>query len=282
MNKLSDCYKMQNSVEIPCVGFGTWKALKKDAVDSVKCAIETGYRHIDTASAYENEQFVGSAIKESGIKREDLFVTTKLWNADQGYDTTIAAFKKSLSKLGLSYIDLYLIHWPIPKAHKHDWKDVIPPTWKAFEKLYEDGLIRSIGVSNFLPHHMDHLLKTAKVVPMVNQIEFHPGYMQKQAVEYCKDKGIIVEAWSPMGGGDMFKVAFLKDMAQKYGCDIAGLCIRWCLQHDVLPLPKSVTPARIKSNADVFNFEISKEDMNLIDAMPNCGDSGLYPDDFIF
>lgn len=272
MNKLTDTFKLHNGVEIPCVGFGTWQTKDGEtAVNSVVTAIEAGYRHIDTAAAYGNEGSVGEAIIKSGINRKELFVTSKLWNTERGYDTTLKAFDVTMEKLQLDYLDLYLIHWPANAKNYADWKEINGGTWRAMEELYKAGRIRSIGVSNFKSHHLDALLEAAEIVPMVNQIEYHPGQMRKEDSLYCKEHNILVEAYSPLGTGRMLENEQLIEIAGKYGVSAAQLCIRWCLQNGVLPLPKSVTPSRIIENSKVFGFEISDEDMNTINAMPDFG-----------
>lgn len=276
MKSLTDSYKLSNGVEIPCIGFGTWQTPEGNVtVDSVKSALKAGYRHIDTAAAYGNEEGVGKAVKESGLDRKDVFVTSKLWNTDRGYDKTLKAFDTSLKKLGMDYLDLYLIHWP---SNKEDGEQVNYETWKAFEELYDAGKIRAIGVSNFLQHHLEALMTKAKVTPMVNQIEFHPGFMQEETVKFCQSKDILIEAWSPLGTGKMLKNEQLMEIAAKYNRSVAQLCIRWCLQNKTLPLPKSVTPERIVENGKVFDFEISDEDMKKINSLPYIGGSGLNPD----
>lgn len=278
MNKITDCFKLSNGYEIPCIGFGTWQTPDGEtAVNSVKEAIRLGYRHIDTAFIYKNEKSVGQAIKESGVKREDLFITSKVWNTERGYDTTIKAFENTISDLGVDYLDLYLIHWPASSSRFDNWEELNSETWRALVDLYKEGRIKSIGVSNFMPHHLKALMEF-DVIPMVNQIEFHPGQMQEETVEFCKKHNILVEGWSPLGTGRMLDNETLKGIASKYNKSVAQLCIRWCLQNDVLPLPKSVTPSRIEENANVFDFEISKEDMDTINSMEYFGGSGIHPD----
>lgn len=274
---------LANGYKIPVVGFGTWQTPYGDtAVNAVKTAIEYGYTHIDGAAVYDNEKSVGIGIKESGIARENLFITSKLWNTERGYETTIAAFEKTLSDLQVDYLDLYLIHWPANKKQFDNWKELNAETWRAFEDLYKQGNVKAIGVSNFLTHHLEALMETAKITPMVNQIEFHPGYMQKDTLDFCKANNICVEAWSPLGTGRMLSNETLNEIAAKYNKSTAQLCIRWCMQNGTVPLPKSVTPARIAENLDVFDFEISGEDMERINAMEYFGGSGSYPDEVDF
>lgn len=276
-------FVLNNGVEIPAIGFGTWQTPRGEvAVESVKYAINCGYRHIDAAAVYGNEVSVGEGIKQSGIDRNDLFVTSKVWNTERGYDSTLRAFDKTLSDLGLDYLDLYLIHWPATEHRFADWKELNLSTWRAMEKLYNDGRVRAIGVSNFLPHHLEALMDSVSIIPSVNQIEFHPGFMQKDCVEFCRKHNILVEAWSPLGTGRMLDNPLLKAIADNYDKSVAQICIRWGLQHGVLPLPKSVTPDRIKENIDVWDFSISDSDMSRIDAMAYCGGSGLNPDKIDF
>lgn len=278
MRKLTDIYELINGVKIPCVGFGTWQAEEGDvAYNAVRRALAAGYRHIDTAAIYRNEESVGRAIKDSGIPREELFVTTKLWNKCRSYELCYSAFERSLGKLGLDYIDLYLIHWPASPAQFDDYNEINLDAWKAMSEIYKSGKIKAIGVSNFLPHHLKALME-CEIKPMVNQIEFHPGYMQTETVEYCKKNGIIVEAWSPLGSGRVLSDERLKKIAEKYGKSVAQICIRWCLQNGVLPLPKSVTESRIIENGKVFDFELSDEDMQAIDNFEEIGFSGFHPD----
>ncbi|MDR1895367.1 MAG: aldo/keto reductase [Prevotellaceae bacterium] len=276
MKSLKDSFKLSNGVDIPCVGFGTWQTPDGQvAVDSVKCAVNAGYRHIDTAAIYGNEKSVGQAVAESGISRNELFVTTKLWNSSRGYDSALSAFNNSLKTLGLEYVDLYLIHWPENKANG---AKVNADTWRAFEKLYKEGVIKAIGVSNFLAHHLKALIDTAEIVPMVNQIEYHPGQLQSETVEFCKAHNIVVEAWGPLGTGRMLTNPQLMEIAKRYSVSVAQLCIKWCLQNEILPLPKSITPQRIIENTKVFNFNITDTDMQFINNMPYIGGSGLNPD----
>ena len=270
--------KLNNGVEIPAIGYGTWQSPDSDVtVNGVKKAVGCGYRHIDAAAVYGNEISVGKGIAECGVPREELFITSKVWNTERGYDSTLAAFEKTIQDLGCEYLDLYLIHWPAAAHMFADWEQINLDTWRAMIELYKSGKIKAIGVSNFKPHHLDALMKT-EVKPMVNQIEFHPGFLQEDTVEYCRRNDILVEAWSPLGTGRMLDNEVLKDIALRNGKSVAQVCIRWCIQHDVLPLPKSVTPERIAENVNVFDFELVEEDMKIINELENFGGSGLDPD----
>ena len=277
-NSLKEAFTLNNGYKIPCVGFGTWQTPDGEtAITAVKEALNAGYKHIDTAAAYKNEASIGKAIKESGINRNELFITSKVWNKDRGYKTTLDAFEKTINDLQIDYLDLYLIHWPASANQFKDWDNINLETWKAMTELYKAGKIKSIGVSNFMPHHLKSLMET-EVKPMVNQIEFHPGFMQEETLKYCAENNILVEAWSPLGTGRMLNNSTLKEIASKYNKSAAQLCIRWCLQNNALPLPKSVTASRIKENTEIFDFAISDDDMKVINAMKYCGGSGLNPD----
>lgn len=280
MKSLKDSYKLRNGVKIPCVGFGTYLTPDGDtAVRAVEEALRVGYRHIDTAAIYKNEKSVGRAIRESGINRNDLFVTSKVWNSDQGFDSTLQAFERTLSDLQLEYLDLYLIHWPVPKGHDHDWKKMNRETWRAMEQLLEEGRVRAIGVSNFKPHHLNALMETAVILPMVDQIEIHPGLNQNDTVGFCKEHDIVVEAWGPLSQGKLFKITDLDELTDRYHKTVAQICLRWHLQRGIIPLPKSVNSSRIAENADIFDFELTPEDMTYISRI-KCASSGLDPDIF--
>lgn len=275
-----DKFVLANGVEIPCIGYGTWQTPSGDvARESVKHALEVGYRHVDTAAIYGNEEDVGAGIIASGINRSDIFLTTKHWISERGYEKTLAAVDESLKRLKTDYIDLYLIHWPCVEKISSDWREINASTWAGFEKAYKDGKIRAIGVSNFLPEHITALEENAEIMPMVNQIEFHPGYYQPENVKWCIEHGMVVEAWSPLGSGAVLKDATLNRLAEKYNVSVAQLCVRFALQSGVLPLPKSVHFERIEQNRDVFNFEISEEDMVAIKTMPPVGYSTYHPNE---
>lgn len=272
-------YTLSNNVSIPELGFGTWQTPNGDvAVSAVKKALEVGYRHIDTAQGYKNEDSVGQAIKESGIPREEIFLTTKLWNENHSYDLVLSSFEESLKKLQTDYIDLFLIHWPNPVKFRDNWQSANAETWRAMEELYQAGKIKAIGVSNFLPHHFEELKKTATIFPMVNQIFLAPGELQKEVVSYCQEHNFLLEAYSPLGTGKIFDVPEMQELSDKYGKTIAQIAIRWSLQHDFLPLPKSVTPSRIEENLAVFDFELSDEDMQRIDQLDGVVGKATNPD----
>ncbi|MGW7254431.1 aldo/keto reductase [Streptomyces sp. NPDC054834] len=266
---------LNNGVEMPQLGFGVWQVPDDEAEQAVAAALEAGYRSIDTAAIYGNEEGTGKAIAAAGLPREDVFVTTKLWNSDQGYDSALRAFDTSLAKLGLEYIDLYLIHWPLPARGKY------VDTYKAFEKLLSDGRVRAIGVSNFLPEHLEHLLAETSVVPAVNQIELHPHLQQHEAREYHAEHGIAVEAWSPLGSGKgLLEVPAVVAIAQKHNRTPAQVVLRWHLQLGNIVIPKSVTPSRIRENIDVFDFSLDTEDLAAISALNE--DRRLGPDPATF
>jgi len=271
-------FKLNNGIDIPAIGFGTWQIPEgEDAYQAVKEALAAGYTHIDTAAIYGNEKSVGRAIKDSGIARNTLFITTKLWNTERGYDKTIAAFEKSLADLGLEYLDLYLIHWPANETQFEDWAAINADTWKALEYLYQQGKVKAIGVSNFPKEYLAKLLETATIIPAVNQIEFHPGHLQEETVELCKSNDILVQAWSPLGSGRILQDETLIALAEQKSTSVGQICIKFALSQGILPLPKSTNPANIKRNLDIDSFDLTEEDIRTIRTLPAMGFSGSDP-----
>ena len=267
--------KLVNGVEMPWFGLGVFLAKEGTEVEqAVRYALETGYRSIDTASIYQNERGVGKGIQESGIPREEIFLTTKVWNSDQGYQSTFRAFEESLEKLQTNYIDLYLIHWP--KG------ELSAKTWKAMEELYEKGHIKAIGVSNFLVHHLKYLMENLRIMPMVNQIEFHPELIQPDLLKFCQDHQIQPEAWSPIMKGRVNNIPLFQTLSEKYHKSPVQIVLRWDIQKGVVTIPKSVKPDRIVHNADIFDFELSEEDMKKIDGLDKHARIGADPDNFNF
>lgn len=278
MKKLSDLqgsFELHNGVQMPYLGLGVY--LSKDGeevINAVKEALNHGYRHIDTAAIYENEEGVGEGIRQSNVPREDVFLVSKVWNTDQGYEATLKAFEASLNRLGTDYLDLYLIHWP--KG------DLSKDTWRALESLYREKRVRAIGVSNFLKHHLEDLLGTAEIVPMVNQMEFHPYLVQQELMDFCSSHQIQYEAWSPLMQGNIFDLDIMKDMAAKYNKTIAQIVLRWNLQKGVVTIPKSSKKERIKANSELFDFTLSDEDVKLLDSLDKGKRFGPDPDNFDF
>ncbi|GIP40391.1 glyoxal reductase [Paenibacillus sp. J31TS4] len=271
---LTDTTVLHNGVRMPWLGLGVWRVPEGQEVESsVRAALAAGYRSIDTAAVYGNEEGVGRAIQQSGVKRDELFVTTKVWNSEQGFDSTLRAFEESRKKLGLDYIDLYLIHWPVKGKYKE--------TWKALEKLYKEKQVRAIGVSNFHVHHLQDVMQDAEIVPMVDQVEFHPLLAQRELRTFCRHNNIQLEAWSPLMQGNL-DIPVLKEIGERYGKSPAQVVLRWDLQNGVVTIPKSVHEHRIKENADVFDFELTAEDMEKIDALNENKRYGSDPDNFNF
>lgn len=267
--------KLNNGIYIPSIGFGTSLVTGNECIKIIKKAIEVGYTHIDTAYAYKNEAEIGKAINQSNIRRDKLFITSKVWKDSMGYENTIRSFNETLKNLNSEYVDLFLIHWP---KNNNDKLNI--ETWKALEKLYKDGKTRAIGVSNFLENHLKIILDNCSIKPAVNQIEFHPGLIRKETIDFCKKHDIVLEAWSPLGKGKMLKNETLLLLAQKYNKSVAQICLRWCLQNDVIPLPKSQNEERMKQNLNIFDFEISNEDMKKINNMKFFAGSDMDPNSF--
>ena len=272
--QITDCSVLNNGVKMPWLGFGVWKVQDGDEVkNAVRTAIETGYRSIDTAAVYGNEVGVGEAIRESGIDRDQIFLTTKVWNSNQGYETTLKAFDESIKKLGVDTLDLYLVHWPV--------KGKFVETWKALEKLYRDGYVRAIGVCNFQTHHLEELRKESEITPVVNQVEFHPLLTQRELLSYCREHNIQLEAWSPLMQGNL-DLPLLQELAQKYGKSPAQIVLRWDLDQQVVTIPKSITPERIRQNSEVFDFKLEEQDIERINALNQNKRFGADPDNFNF
>ncbi|WP_368298301.1 aldo/keto reductase [Cytobacillus firmus] len=275
MKDISGTLTLNNGVEMPQFGLGVYKVEKGLQIENtVIDAINIGYRLIDTAAFYENEEGVGKAIKESGVPREELFITTKVWNTDQGYDQTLNAFDNSLKKMGLDYIDLYLIHWPVKEKYLE--------TWKALEKLYKDGKARAIGVSNFQIHHLKDILKNSSEKPAVNQVELHPLLSQKELREFCSEHNIKVQAWSPIARGRVLEDSDIKEIAERHNKSAAQIILRWHLQNGIMVIPKSVKKDRLRENADIFDFELTEDEMRQMNALNNNHRFGADPDNFDF
>tara|TARA_R110002050_G_scaffold64647_8_gene140532 strand:- start:7739 stop:8581 length:843 start_codon:yes stop_codon:yes gene_type:complete len=272
---LKGSFRLHNGVEMPYFGLGVYLSKDgKEVVNAVKWALDEGYRHIDTASIYKNEEGVGQGIKESGVDRKDIFVVSKVWNSDQGYESTIKAYESSLKRLNLDYLDLYLVHWPVNGKYKE--------TWRAMEYLYKHKGVRAIGVSNFMQHHLEDLMTSSKIVPMVNQMEFHPYLVQQELIDFCNKNTIQYEAWSPLMQGHIFEMDIMKDLAAKYNKTIAQIVLRWDLQKGVITIPKSAKRDRIIANADIFDFELVAEDVKKLDQLDRGKRFGPDPNNFDF
>lgn len=270
---IRDTVTLANGVKMPWFGLGVYKVEEgQEVITSVKAALENGYIHIDTAAMYQNEKGVGQAIRESGIPREEIFITSKVWNDDQGYESTLKAYESSLANLEIDYLDLYLIHWPVRGKFKE--------TWRAMEKLYKEGRVRAIGVSNFHVHHLKELLRDAEIKPMVDQIEYHPHLTQPEVHEFCKKEGIQFEAWSPLKRGTLLDEPTILEIGKKYRKTTAQVILRWDLQNEVITIPKSIKPHRIVENANIFDFKLSKDDMEKINALNKNERIGSNPDKY--
>jgi len=275
MDALLQSKMLNNGVAMPQLGLGVWESKEgTEVINAVTFALNAGYRSIDTAAIYRNERGVGIAISDSNVPREEIFLTSKVWNSDQGFESTLKAFNNSLDRLQMDYLDLYLMHWPVRRKYKE--------TWKALEKLYEEGKIRTIGVSNFLVHHLKDLLSEADVVPAVNQVEFHPYLIQQDLQDYCKEKGIVVEAWSPLMKARFIQVELFNEIGKKYGKTSAQVVLRWHIQRGVVVIPKSVRESRIIENADIFDFDLTDSEMNQINTLDRNHRFGPDPDNFNF
>lgn len=282
LKNINSPLRLNNGVTIPCVGYGTFRTPADVAEQAVADAIEVGYRLIDTAAVYGNEAAVGQGIRDSGIDRHRLFVTSKLWNTERGYESTKRALDETLKKMQLDYLDLYLIHWPANQKQFGDRaSEINAETWRAMEEAYHEGKIRALGLSNFMPHHVIDLMKTATVAPAVDQIEVHPGWPHTQEIKYLQAHNILVEAWGPLGGqgAKVLTNPTMEKLAKKYGKTTAQISLRWILQQGVLPLPKSVHPKRMVENTQLFDFELSDADMKMISELPNLGGQCKDPDE---
>ncbi len=275
ISNINDCTILNNGLKMPWLGFGVFQIKDGNEVEkAVLNALEVGYRSIDTATVYSNERGVGKAIKKSGIQREEIFLTTKVWNEDQRKKRTFEAFEESLERLETDYVDLYLIHWPVAGHYIE--------TWQAMENIYRSGRAKSIGVSNFLVNHLEDILRVGSVVPSANQMEFHPFLVQPELLKFCQDNNIQMEAWSPLMQGHIVSVQAVQEIAEKYNKTPAQITLRWNLQHKVVTIPKSVNPSRIIENTQIFDFELSQEDMNNIDALDQSKHFGPDPANFNF
>ena len=271
-------YVLNNGVEIPAVAFGTYKAADGKSADVIRAAIGAGYRYFDTASFYGTETYLAEAIRESGIPRREFFIASKLWKDEMGYENVKSAFERTLNNLRTDYLDLYLIHWPLPEPGYKEWRQLDKETWRAMEELYEAGKIRAIGLSNFLPHHIENILKDCRVRPAVDQIEYHPGYSQEAVVNYCRERGILVQAWSPIGRSRVLDEPLVKELAAKYDVSPAQICLKLAVQRNIIPLPKSSSEDRMRENLDLYSFELEQDDIWRLSTMPQTGWSGEHPD----
>lgn len=275
---MSEYFVLSNGVKMPKIGYGTYKCTDGSDERIVRMALDAGYRLLDTAAAYENEEFVGKAVKESKIPREEIFLTSKVWKTNLGYENTKKSLEESLERLQVDYLDLFLLHWPKPDPDCENWKELDRESWKVLEEFYHKGKVRAIGLSNFLPHHLDALLETADIRPMVNQLELHVGYMQEPAVQYCKSLGIQVQAWSPLGRRRVLEEPVVVKMSEKYEVSPAQFLLKFLIQQDIGVIPKASSPERMRQNLELSEFEISNEDMNLLRCLPQIGWGGEHPD----
>ena len=271
-------FKLSNGIEIPAIGFGTWLLEGEKVIKPLKIALTKGYTHIDTAAIYKNEKEIGTVLKAENVDRSKLFITSKCWNSERGYEKAMAAFEQTLADLQTDYLDLYLIHWPANETQFPDtWSELNAGTWRAFEEIYKSGKAKAIGVSNFNINHLEALFETAEIKPMVNQIEIHPGHSQPELVDFCRQNDLLVEAWSPLGSGRILENELIVSLADKYNVSVGQICINYCLAKEILPLPRSTSEKNIEANLTSNNFKLSAEDVKAIDEMPADGFSGLNP-----
>ncbi|MFV0140236.1 aldo/keto reductase [Empedobacter falsenii] len=271
-------FKISNGIDIPAIGFGTWLLEGEKVTEPLKIALEKGYTHIDTAAIYKNEKEIGVVLQSQNIDRKELFITSKCWNSERGYEKALAAFEQTLTDLQTDYLDLYLIHWPANETQFPDsWAALNASTWRAFEEIYTSGKAKAIGVSNFNINHLEALFETAKIKPMVNQIEIHPGHSQPELVDFCKQNDLLVQAWSTLGSGRILENELIVSLANKYNVSVGQICINYCLAKEILPLPRSSSEKNIEANLTSNNFKLSAEDIKAIDEMPADGFSGLNP-----
>ncbi|MDH0657964.1 aldo/keto reductase [Empedobacter sp. GD03865] len=271
-------FKLSNGIEIPAIGFGTWLLEGEKVIEPLKIALTKGYTHIDTAAIYKNEKEIGTVLKAENVDRSKLFITSKCWNSERGYEKAMAAFQQTLTDLQTDYLDLYLIHWPANETQFPDnWAELNAGTWRAFEEIYKSGKAKAIGVSNFNINHLEALFETAEIKPMVNQIEIHPGHSQPELVDFCRQNDLLVEAWSPLGSGRILENELIVSLADKYNVSVGQICINYCLAKEILPLPRSSSEKNIEANLTSNNFKLSAEDVKAIDEMPTDGFSGLNP-----
>ncbi len=278
MNQIKEEFTLANGIRVPAIGFGTYNAKGGDNLQMIKDAIEVGYRYFDTASLYGTERALGQAVKESDVSREELFIASKVWIDEMGYENTKAAVERSLDRLQVDYLDFYLIHWPKVSEADKDWKERDVQTWRAMEELLQEGKIRALGLSNFLPHHLDSLWEAGKVKPVVNQLELHIGYSQEAAVAYTQEKNILVQAWSPLARGAMQEHPLIQTLAAKYERSVAQICLRFLYQKGIMPIVKASTKERMRENRQIFDFELEKADVQMLECMPQNTWQGEHPD----
>ena len=275
---MENYFVLSNGVKMPKIGFGTYKSTDGSDERVIGQALETGYRLLDTAAAYKNEEQVGKAMARSGISRQEIFLTSKIWKTNLGYEQTKTSFQESLERLQTDYLDLCLLHWPKPDPESTDWKELDRRSWRALEELYKEGKVRAIGVSNFLPHHLENIRKTAEIQPMVDQLELHAGYLQEAAVAYCKEHQIQVQAWSPLGRRRIMEQEQVQKMAEKYQVSVAQFLLRFLLQLGIGVIPKASVPERMRQNLELPEFTIEEDDIWFLRGLPQMGWSGEHPD----